>query len=111
MTNIGGENIGGSMTGTVCDVAQQAGSFPQVPDPPDLIIDLPAKDKPGLVGVYFGGRQYACGVLHPTGQCMMRNTWDDATTFCPVCRYILVEQINPEQHSQIDRDYDVNYHL
>ncbi len=28
------------------------------------------------------------------------------SALCPVCRYVLVEQINPEQHWWNDRDYD-----
>jgi hypothetical protein len=29
--------------------------------------------------------------------------------FCPVCRYILVDRLDPSQHGAIDRDYDPRY--
>jgi hypothetical protein len=105
----------GSMTGKVCDIAWETmwnGAQTQTPNVtlPDPEIPVPEHDLPGLVGVYFGGR-YACGVLHPTGHCMMRNSRDEASTFCPVCCYVLVEQINPEKHWEIDREYEKKYRL
>jgi hypothetical protein len=106
--------IGGSMTGTACDITQQLsefGSYTQVPLPPvDPNINVPAKDLPQLVGAYFGG-YFACGVLHPTGHCMMRSQFDDAVQFCHVCRYALVEQIDLEQHWAIDLEYEKKYRL
>jgi hypothetical protein len=107
--------IGGSMLGTVCDISIQTmgrGAYTQAPNvPAGMNVNIPDKDLPGLVGAYFGGSQWACGVLRPTGQCLMRESWDEETTLCPVCRYALVEWLNPEQHWQIDRDYDGKYRL
>jgi hypothetical protein len=107
--------IGGSMLGTACDIFFQTlgrGAYTQAPNvPAGLNVNIPDKDLPGLVGAYFGGSQWACGVLRPTGQCLMRESWDEETTLCPVCRYALVEWLNPEQHWQIDRDYDGKYRL
>ena len=40
---------------------------------------------------------------------MMRDTSDDASRFCPVCRYALVDRIDPDQHWWIDRDYEKAY--
>jgi hypothetical protein len=106
--------IGGSMTGTACDITKQVsdrGGLTQVPAlPTDTSINVPAKDLPQLVGAYFGGH-FACGVLHPTGQCMMCDSFDDAAQFCQVCRYALVEQIDPEQHWAIDLEYEKKYRL
>jgi hypothetical protein len=42
---------------------------------------------------------------------MMRNDHLDTAEFCAVCRYIMVEFINPFHHFQIDRDYDDTYPL
>jgi hypothetical protein len=42
---------------------------------------------------------------------MMRNDHLDTGEFCAVCRYIMVEFINPFHHFQIDRDYDDIYPL
>jgi hypothetical protein len=107
--------IGGSMTGTVCEIEWETmwnGLQTQTPiiGLPDPDIVIPPQQLPELVGAYFGG-SYACGVLHPTGQCMMRNDWDEQSTFCPVCRYVLVEQINPEKHWDIDREYEKKYRM
>jgi hypothetical protein len=107
--------IGGAMTGKVCVIEAEAGIFSSatqtpVVELPDPDIVIPPQQLPELVGAYFGG-SYAFGVLHPTGQCMMRNDWDEQSTFCPVCRYVLVEQINPEKHWDIDREYEKKYRM
>ena len=106
--------IKGTMTGKICKTAEQAdddGDFTQVPVASDPVGRVSAKDLPGLVGAYFGGKQYACGIVHPAGQCMMRNSHDASTRFCPVCRYVLVEQIDPTRHALVDRDYAKHYPL
>lgn len=93
----------------------------------------PALNKPGtvpfgwprsawIVGAFEGGHQYGCGVLHPTGACIMRllvlpqdkayqafKVRDVAYRFCAVCRYILVDRIDPSQHGAIDKDYGGRY--
>jgi hypothetical protein len=63
------------------------------------------KHKTKIVGLYSGGARYSCGIFHPTGTCMMRSHHDDESEFCPVCRYILVDLIDPYHHEEIDRDY------
>jgi hypothetical protein len=106
------DKIGGTMTGTACDVSlfsSNLGANTQTPaadDPEGKVAEI---DLPGVVGVYYGGALQACGILHPTGQCMMRETQHSAAKFCPACRYILVDRIDPEQHESIDRDYDADY--
>jgi hypothetical protein len=40
---------------------------------------------------------------------MMRDSDDDASRFCPVCRYALVDRINPAQHPWIDLEYETVY--
>jgi IgA Peptidase M64 len=70
------------------------------------------KVKPSIVGLYGGGRQYASDVFHPAGAiCMMRNDHLDGSPFCSVCRYIMVDMIDPFQHFRIDLDYDDIYPL
>ena len=63
------------------------------------------KHKPRIIGLYSGGDEWPCGIFHPAGQCMMRNSDDGDAEFCAVCRYILVDFINPFRHFEIDRDY------
>jgi hypothetical protein len=68
-------------------------------------------EKPKIVGFYEGGSLASRGIFHPTGTCMMRDNHLDTSEFCAVCRYIMVEYINPFHHFQIDRDYDDIYPL
>jgi hypothetical protein len=77
----------------------------QTPDLTDIDIRCCFSHKPRIVGLYEGGKQSACGVFHPTGTCMMRDDHDTNTEFCAVCRYVIVDFINPYHHSAIDRDY------
>ena len=57
-----------------------------------------------IVGLYAGGRHYACGIFHPTGDCMMRTHGFDDSAFCAVCRYVMVDMINPFFHFELERD-------
>jgi hypothetical protein len=63
------------------------------------------KHKTRIIGLYSGGDEWSCGIFHPAGQCMMRDSDDADSEFCAVCRYILVDFINPFRHFEIDRDY------
>jgi len=62
-----------------------------------------------IVGLYANGARYACKIFHPTGRCMMRNDHEDNTEFCAICRYIVVDMIAPEFHSDIDAAYEKIY--
>ena len=70
---------------------------------------IPFLNMTKIVGLYANGATYACGIFHPTGRCMMRNNHEDQTEFCAVCRYILVDMIAPEFHSDIDARYEKIY--
>jgi hypothetical protein len=106
--------IGGTMTGKICKIPEQIdhdGDFTQVPVASDPVGKVKSKDLPDLVGAYFGGKHYACGIVHPTGRCMMRDSHDTHARFCPVCRYVLVEQIDPVQHALVDSEYAKHFAL
>ncbi len=46
-----------------------------------------------IIGLYEGGKEH-CGAYSPAGSCRMKSThWD--TDFCYVCKYAIVEKINP----------------
>lgn len=79
--------------------------------PVKLDVDLPFcfKHKNRIVGLFTGGKTYSCGVYHPTGSCIMRNSNEDGKEFCAVCRYILVDIIDPSKHFSIDLDYGEIY--
>jgi len=73
-------------------------------------VTLPAQ-KFLMVGLYESGHRRNCGVYHPSGACTMNVVrYTDASgfqirPFCHVCRYGLVDQIDPRMHGAIDRDY------
>jgi hypothetical protein len=73
-----------------------------------------------IVGAYEGGRGYHCGVLHPTGICMMRQLEIPKTTkaakpgiayeFCAVCAHVLVDAIDPSKHADLDKNFIADRH-
>jgi hypothetical protein len=67
-----------------------------------------------IVGLYDGGVRFFCGVYHPSGVCVMRRRLvpDEKPRtylFCPVCRYVMVDKLDPTKHSVIDIDYQKRY--
>jgi hypothetical protein len=76
-----------------------------------------------IVALFAGGKGFACDVFHASGECIMRKETfleTDRSTgisqrrtyqFCHVCRYALVDQIDPKQHLHIDKEYDGEYPL
>jgi hypothetical protein len=88
-------------------------------------------DRSKVVGLYAGGSEYSCKIYHPTGQCLMRSHTSPELTkkttrvfdvfitesvftpkifpFCHVCRYSLVDQIDPTKHAEIDTLYGKDY--
>lgn len=82
------------------------------------------KERRHVVGLFSGGKEYSCNVFHASGECIMRketrlvleriggevrNRDRQTYSFCAVCQYSLVDQIDPRQHDRIDREYDKNY--
>jgi hypothetical protein len=93
-----------------------ARNFPKnrVPRPPQF--------SAWIVGLYEEGGMAERDVYRPTGVCLMRQLFVDhlvnpsidthkgqAQQFCPVCRYVIVDSIDPAQHGFIDRDYEKRY--
>jgi hypothetical protein len=69
------------------------------------------KFKRHVAGLYDGGFGYHCGVLHPTGACLMRALTYTVPkqapvpyAFCHVCRYVLVDRLDPPMHRVIEAD-------
>ena len=64
------------------------------------------------IAAHEGGGGFDCGVVHPTGECAMgrRRTatlgsdpgFDD---FCFVCKYAIVNAVDPEGLAPLDREY------
>jgi hypothetical protein len=82
-----------------------------IQQPVKLTVDLPIcfSHKNRIVSLFTGGKKFACGVYHPTGSCIMRNSNGNGKEFCAVCRYLLVDSIDPFKHFSIDRDYEEIY--
>lgn len=62
-----------------------------------------------IVGLHESGATFDCGVYRPTGVCLMREeTFTDGTghdrayEFCPVCRYTIVDVVDPFWHRDVD---------
>jgi hypothetical protein len=62
-----------------------------------------------IVGVYEGGYHHDCGVLRPAGRCKMRTSDQKVVPFCHVCRYLLVERVDPTRHGALDAIYEKVY--
>jgi hypothetical protein len=79
--------------------------------PVKLKVDLPFcfSHKNQIVGLFTGGKKFQCGVYHPTGSCIMRNSNSNGKEFCAVCRYLIVDIIDPSKHFSIDLDYQEIY--
>ncbi len=63
------------------------------------------RTKADIIGIYEGGSYNDCGVFRPAGRCKMRD--DDIVTipFCFVCRYIIVDTVDPTKHRELDLLY------
>jgi hypothetical protein len=88
--------------------------------PGKALIPFRPTRRPYIVGAYEGGHKYHCGVLHPTGICMMRQQEIQATTkaakpgiayeFCAVCAYVLVDTLDPSKHHKLDKKFIADRH-
>ena len=87
------------------DLIQTPTNLPAIP------LDLRPLRMADIVGLYDGGASFFCGVYHPSGACLMRAPKDPSFgtyRLCHVCRYVVVELVDPTKHKKIDRDYVVN---
>ena len=63
-----------------------------------------------IVGLHENGDEFDCDVYRPTGVCLLRQlTFSDRVTgrergyeFCPVCRYAMVDVVDPFWHRDVD---------
>jgi hypothetical protein len=68
------------------------------------------RDNSRIIGLYPGGDFFAYGVFHPAGTCTLRGSSNvQDRPFCYVCRYVLVDAIDPSRHSLIDAAYERDY--
>lgn len=86
---------------------------------PAELLQKPPQFRSRIVGLYESGGGYFCGIYDPTGACLMRASFHSDTSgdpislsnFCHVCRYVLVDRIDPSKHGIIDADYEGEYPL
>ena len=71
---------------------------------------IPPAESAWITGLFEMGRGFDCGVYHPTGACIMGvhafNGGASSFQFCWVCRYAMVDFVDPSLHGVIDRAYD-----
>jgi hypothetical protein len=87
--------------------------------PKDLVPKC-SRRKREIVGFYAGGNTYHSHMYHPCAECMMRDqtvvetkrrflifkkTVTRVVHLCAVCRYALVNQIDPSKHAELDKYY------
>jgi hypothetical protein len=71
-----------------------------------------------LIGIFENGFARNTEFVHPSGVCLMNSPQIfvekiggpiRSYQFCHVCRYQLIDHLDPTQHGRIDRDYDPRY--
>jgi hypothetical protein len=63
------------------------------------------RTKADIIGVYEGGSYHDCGVFRPAGRCKMRDQDILTLPLCFVCRYIIVDTVDPTRHRELDLLY------
>lgn len=63
------------------------------------------RTKADILGIYEGGAEHDCGVFRPAGRCRMRDSDVITIPFCHVCRFIMVDTLDPSRHGQLDTRY------
>jgi hypothetical protein len=60
---------------------------------------------PDIIGLWEGGFYVDCGVYRPAGRCRMRSNHEKTLPFCHVCKYLMVDRVDPTQHPALDAFY------
>lgn len=72
----------------------------------DEPVDVPNFNEPchpyRLIGVYEGAAKATQSAYRPAGSCKMRN---NAAEFCHVCRWLIVNRVDPGLHALLDKLY------
>ncbi|RRB07228.1 hypothetical protein [Larkinella rosea] len=74
---------------------------------PSQLVPCCSRNKKQIVGLYSGGKKYHGSIYHPTPFCLMRHQYvgEKYTELCAVCRYTLVNLIDPNRFGAFDDDY------
>jgi hypothetical protein len=76
---------------------------------PTTLSNLKKLTLPDVIGIYEGGAYHDGGVYRPAGRCKMRTASDKLMPFCHVCRYLIVDRVDPTKHGQLDAIYNRHY--
>jgi hypothetical protein len=68
------------------------------------------------IGLYENGGEFTCGIYRPTGICIMCETDFETASgnvqlyeFCLVCRYAIVDAVDPRLHFEVEKDFRQRY--
>jgi IgA Peptidase M64 len=100
--------INAPLTGAVCVVGGGANPVTSPTNLPSLSKRPPNNAE--IIGLYEGGGYHDCGVFRPAGRCRMRGGDPKTIPFCHVCRYVIVDTVDPTRHGELDTKlYDKVY--
>lgn len=83
---------------------------------PNRAVPKPPPISAFTIGLYENGGEFTCGIYRPTGICVMcAATFEAAggklefSDFCLVCRYAIVDAVDPRLHFEVERDFRQRY--
>jgi hypothetical protein len=84
---------------------------------PNRAAPKPPRYSSWTIGIYENGAQHNCGIFRPTGVCLMNtNAQKDTKTnstnmndFCLICRYAIVDELDPTIHGSVEDDFVERY--
>jgi len=96
--------------GQACTVAPHArADVPATNLPAGLSLPSGLPTKADIIGIYDGGGGFDCEVFRPAGRCRMRRGLSATTPFCAVCRYFIVDHLDPMAHKVLDDLYEQQF--
>lgn len=95
--------------GAPCAATANAAPFMTPTNLPPVKFKKAPASKADVLGIYEGGGHFDCEVFRPAGRCKMRTAEDKIVPFCHVCRYLIVDRIDPMKLADLDRMYDPHY--
>jgi hypothetical protein len=89
----------------------RASSIDKVMTPTNLppLSNIKSLIEQDIIGIYEGGSYHDCGVYRPAGRCRMRSGYQKTIPFCHVCRYLIVDRVDPTLHGALDAIYEKQY--
>ena len=74
---------------------------------------VPPLESAWIAGLWEKGETFGCDVYHPTGACIMNvysyDGYVSSFQFCWICRYAIVDHVDPTLHYRVDNSYWSRY--